>query len=295
VLSSAKKPPLLLLHGFGGGVGIWVKNLAKLAELFTLYAIDVPGFGRSSCIPNGDKLSVSEIRELYIRCIEQWRQAMGLESFFLMGHSMGGYYATDYALKYPQHVIHLILAAPFGFKRRLPGQSHFGRRLPRYFRPILSIASRVGPMGLVRALGPLGRILVNFRSRYDNSRYNFPDNRVSDYVFHLVVNSYGADRAFITLNDGIGFAKEPLIDHVTSLAMPLSMIYGENDQIMTPDTGYDIRTKVPSSEMYLVPDAAHHVYATHPDQFHQCMIKIARTLPTSTSSKNIDNMSLKHS
>jgi len=40
--------PLVMVHGFGGGIGVWIGNLDVLAKHFTIYALDILGWGRSS-------------------------------------------------------------------------------------------------------------------------------------------------------------------------------------------------------------------------------------------------------
>jgi pimeloyl-ACP methyl ester carboxylesterase len=41
------KPPLLLIHGFGASTDHWRKNIAQLQHQFSVWAIDLLGFGRS--------------------------------------------------------------------------------------------------------------------------------------------------------------------------------------------------------------------------------------------------------
>jgi pimeloyl-ACP methyl ester carboxylesterase len=48
--------------------------------------------------------------------IEKWRAAVGLERLIVVSHSFGGYLATAYALKYPEHVEHLFLIDSWGFE-----------------------------------------------------------------------------------------------------------------------------------------------------------------------------------
>ena len=45
---------------------------------------------------------------------------MGIDKMVLVGHSMGGYLAAAYALKYPEHIKHLILVCPAGIVRTEP-------------------------------------------------------------------------------------------------------------------------------------------------------------------------------
>jgi pimeloyl-ACP methyl ester carboxylesterase len=42
--------------------------------------------------------------------IERWRKAQGIEKLIVLGHSLGGYVAAEFALRHPDHVEHVILA-----------------------------------------------------------------------------------------------------------------------------------------------------------------------------------------
>jgi len=57
------------------------------------------GFGRSSRPKFSDDALDAE-REL-VQSIEAWRQEMELDKFVLLGHSMGGFLATSYAIRHP--------------------------------------------------------------------------------------------------------------------------------------------------------------------------------------------------
>ena len=56
-----------------------------------------------------------EAYEYLVPPLERWREAMGIQRpFILCGHSMGAMLASEYALRWPQHVRHLVLASPCG-------------------------------------------------------------------------------------------------------------------------------------------------------------------------------------
>lgn len=101
---SASKTPLVMVHGFGGGVGLWIRNLEALSRSRPVYAFDLLGFGRSSrpSFPS----DAEKAEEKFIASIEQWRQSVGVENMVLLGHSLGGYLATSYAIQYPSRSEH---------------------------------------------------------------------------------------------------------------------------------------------------------------------------------------------
>ncbi|KAF1924930.1 alpha/beta hydrolase fold family protein [Didymella exigua CBS 183.55] len=112
---------LVMLHGYGAGLGFFYRNFEGLsrAEGWKVYALDLLGMGRSSRstfkIHAKDKDGkIAEAESFFIDALEEWRIKRGLDKFTLLGHSLGGYLAVAYALKYPGHLNKLILASPVG-------------------------------------------------------------------------------------------------------------------------------------------------------------------------------------
>ncbi|KAF1954297.1 alpha/beta hydrolase fold family protein [Byssothecium circinans] len=112
---------LVMLHGYGAGLGFFYRNFEALsrAEGWKIYALDLLGMGRSTRpqfkIHAKDREGkITEAENWFIDALEEWRIKRGLERFTLLGHSLGGYLATAYALKYPGRLNKLILASPVG-------------------------------------------------------------------------------------------------------------------------------------------------------------------------------------
>jgi cardiolipin-specific phospholipase len=111
----------VMLHGFGAGLGFFYKNFEGLSRVqgLKLYALDMLGMGRSTrpsfkVHAKDPKGKIAEAEAWFVDALEEWRVKRGIEKFTLMGHSMGGYMAVAYALKYPGRLNKLILASPVG-------------------------------------------------------------------------------------------------------------------------------------------------------------------------------------
>ncbi|KAL2352618.1 Alpha/Beta hydrolase protein [Cryomyces antarcticus] len=112
---------LVMLHGYGAGLGFFYKNFEALSRApgWKLYALDMLGMGRSSrptfkIHAKDREAKITEAENWFIDALEEWRVKKGIDRFTLLGHSLGGYMAVAYALKYPGHLNKLILASPVG-------------------------------------------------------------------------------------------------------------------------------------------------------------------------------------
>ena len=112
---------LVMLHGYGAGLGFFYKNFEGLSRIhgWKVYALDLLGMGRSSRPPfklkaKDRQASIAEAEAWFIDALEEWRMQKKIDRFTLLGHSLGGYMAVAYALKYPGHLKKLILASPVG-------------------------------------------------------------------------------------------------------------------------------------------------------------------------------------
>ncbi len=108
-LQGGQGEPLVLIHGFGGSKDNFNRVAYYLTNHYTVYSIDVPGFGASTRDMNADYVINTQIDRVH-EIIEK----LGLQQPHIGGNSMGGWISGAYAAKYPDNVASVWFLAPAG-------------------------------------------------------------------------------------------------------------------------------------------------------------------------------------
>jgi pimeloyl-ACP methyl ester carboxylesterase len=97
---------VVLIHGLGVSSTYFLRAAERLASHFTVFVPDLPGHGRS----NGMSFSpdIEDVAELTLR----WMTAAGIARASIVGHSMGCQIAIEMALREPERISRMVLAAP---------------------------------------------------------------------------------------------------------------------------------------------------------------------------------------
>jgi len=277
------KLPLVLIHGFASGVGLWCLNLDAFAAQRPVYAFDLLGFGRSS--RSAFSSNALEAEAQFVQSIEEWRKQMGLEKFILLGHSMGGFLASAYALQYPEQVSHLILADPWGFPNP-PGKDEISKRpqVPFWVKGIAYLLQPFNPLWIVRAVGPFGPRLVQ-RARPDIVR-KYSDTIeeanliIPEYIYHCNAQNPTGESAFHAMMANFGWAKYPMIHRLPALRndVPITFIYGARSWIdrKSGDCIKDLRENS-YVDVHILRGAGHHVYADNSEEFNSFVLKVSES------------------
>ncbi|KAM4706057.1 1-acylglycerol-3-phosphate O-acyltransferase ABHD5 isoform 2-T2 [Rhinophrynus dorsalis] len=276
----SNKTPLVLLHGFGGGVGLWVLNFQSLCQDRTVYALDILGFGRSSR-PHFDG-DAQKAEDQFVQSIEEWRMALGLDKIILLGHSFGAFLATAYSLKYPSQVKSLILVEPWGFPDR-PDNADEGRPIPIWIKAVGAMLSPFNPLAGLRVAGPLGLSLVqrlrpDFKKKYSSM---FDDDTVTEYIYHCNAQSPSGETAFRNMTVPYGWAQRPMLQRIDRMHtdIPITVIYGARSCI-DGNSGSSIQLLRPNSyvKTIAIRGAGHYVFADQPEEFNQKVTEICDTV-----------------
>lgn len=274
-----------MVHGMGGGVGLWAQNLDSLASKRPVYAFDLLGFGRSSRPKfQGD---VDQVESQFIQSIEEWRQEMKIDKMILLGHSLGAYIVSSYALKYPEKIQHLFLVDPWGFPKPLPPEEY--REIPLRYRIIGKLASPFNPLAIMRVAGPWGPgLFKRFRGDLQDKFSDlFDDDTILDYIYHCNAQEPSGEAAFKTLSVGLGWARNPMLLRIADIDknLPMTFIYGA-ETWMDRTCGY--QTKYIRNESHvdvkIITGAGHHVYADEAETFNRVLARCLEDID-----KHIDN------
>eukprot|EP00066_Takifugu_rubripes_P003393 XP_003965932.1 PREDICTED: 1-acylglycerol-3-phosphate O-acyltransferase ABHD5 [Takifugu rubripes] len=273
--SIAGKTPMVLLHGFGGGVGLWAQNLHALSQDRPVYALDLLGFGQSS--RPDFSTDAQEAEQQFVESIEQWREKVGLDSMILLGHNLGGYLAVSYAIKYPRRVKHMVLVEPWGFLER-PDTAEEDRPIPVWIKALGAMFTPFNPLAGLRLLGPLGPALVqilrpDFKKKFSSM---FVDNTVPEYIYHMNAQSPSGETAFRNMTVPYGWAKRPMSQRMDQLQphIPITAVYGSRSSVDS-NSGAAIRELTPERpvDIITIRGAGHYVYADQPDDFNHRVLR----------------------
>jgi pimeloyl-ACP methyl ester carboxylesterase len=115
--------PLVFIHGYTGSLRDWEETLARLPAGLKGYAFDLRGAGDSDRPGSGYTIPQ------FAADIDAATRALGLNTFTLIGHSMGGGTAMQFAVTYPQRLRKLVLVAPVSSNGVQPMDPEFRNRM----------------------------------------------------------------------------------------------------------------------------------------------------------------------
>uniref|UniRef100_A0A7S0WA47 AB hydrolase-1 domain-containing protein n=1 Tax=Hemiselmis tepida TaxID=464990 RepID=A0A7S0WA47_9CRYP len=258
-------PPVVLIHGFGMGLGFWARQLDEIRKHRRVLAFDLLGMGCSDR-PKFSGSTPKEAEDYFLGAIHDWQLGMGIQRMILVGHAFGAYLAAVYALRHPKTVIQLLLSSPTGLEKYSKYEDHGDAHL------VMSLLWRlhVTPQSLVRALGGwVGRLLVrSFAAARFAGESDLALRQLTDYLYHLWVLPSDAEKAYRLLVSIGGYGRKPLNDRLHRLKAPATFIFGENDwRSHTPAD--NLLPRLPTlAKVVLIRDARHHSYLDNHSHFN---------------------------
>jgi pimeloyl-ACP methyl ester carboxylesterase len=266
-------PVLVLVHGMAGSSSTWRYVLPRLAEHFTVVAPDLPGHGRSAK-PRGDYslgALATSVRDLLV--------ALGHDRATLVGQSLGGGVAMQFAYQFPERSERLVLVSSGGLGKEvalllralaLPGAEYV---LPLACTTWLhdvgvSLAGRLASVGL-RPSPHLREIWASFGSLADaETRTAFLQ------TLRSVVDQTGQR---VSATDRLHLAA-----HVPTL-----IVWGAKDRIIPVEQAYSTHELIPGSRLEIFERSDHFPHCEEPERFADVVCDFVRsTSPIAMSSSD---------
>lgn len=248
-------PALVLVHGFGGSTVAWEKLIPLLAPHYTVYALDLLGFGLSDK-PVDASYALPAQADIVCALIAK----LGLEQAVLVGHSMGGVIVADAARKLPDRIKGLIMIEP-GFYYIGPPKF-----LQYLFFPFERAMAKMFYSRMVRAKSFVG-------SYYDTSLVT--EEMIGELL--LVRNTPGAVEALQSMTRNHDY--KTYEDIASAVTCPSLMIWGERGEKTRIREIEDCHRLMKGSQLVMVESCGHYVQDEKPEQAAQAILAFLRSLP----------------
>jgi pimeloyl-ACP methyl ester carboxylesterase len=237
--SGGQGDPLVIIHGGGDGARAWLKNAEQLSKHYTVYLPDLPGFGCSQSA--SDRFYLPE----YVAFVEDFSSAVGLDSFYLIGHSIGGGIALHYALKFSDKVEGLVLVSSWCL----------GIEAALWIRLMSHPA-------LCRSLGEAGIVVskgVKWLARqfYAPFRFANPITRIKMDIGKTMV-TFGGQTVVLR-------------DRLCELTMPTMVVWGAGDNVVPAAHAYAAAELIPDCQVRVFEGCGHNVYRQRMEEFSQLL------------------------
>ena len=246
-------PAIVLVHGLGASLAVWNDNIWDLSRGHRVYALDLPGHGKSD---KPGELHYDSISGAHF--LVSFMDAVDIDTATLMGNSAGGHIAAACALRYPQRVDRLILVSSAGL----------GRDMAWFLR-----ASSLPLLGELLQLPP-------FRNTDNLIRAVFYEPRpLSDTLLEDLVASHGDPGAKRAVLRAIrsemnirGLRKHmQLLPELKEFHKPVLIIWGREDRIIPVSHAHQA-AKVLGQKMHIIPRSGHWPQLESPEEFNEVVL-----------------------
>lgn len=255
-------PLLVLLHGIAGSSATWDQVIPRLSEHHTVIAPDLLGHGSSSKQPGDYSLGA------HANVVRDLLGTLGEERGTIVGHSLGGGIALQFAYQFPQRCERLVLVASGGLGRELHPLLR-AAALPgaEIVLPWLCAARRHGVDPIATALGRLGLRASADLEEIWRSFVSLEDADARQAFIHTVrsIIDFGGQR--VSAGDRLYLAAD----------LPTLIVWGEDDPLIPVRHGRDAHASIPGSRLEIFAGAGHFPYREDPERFTSVLLDFVAT------------------
>jgi pimeloyl-ACP methyl ester carboxylesterase len=265
---TGRGPAVLLIHGIGDRHDTWRPLIAELARNHTVIAPDLLGHGRS------DKPRADYSVPAYANGMRDLLTVLGIDRATIVGHSLGGGIAMQFAYQFPERCERIALVATGGVGRDV--------------HPLLRLAAAPNSDVLLPLLGRrpvkrIGRAILWALHRFGSDLGI--DAHDLQQVFEALPDP-ATQRAFLrTLRTSIDWRGQ----HITMLdrcylsrGVPTLLIWGSRDVILPFAHARAAHAAMPGSRLEVFEGAGHYPHHADPARFLRVLSEFIASTPPST-------------
>lgn len=264
VVTVGKGEPIIFISGGPGGAHAGLRRFDSLATDHLLIYYDAFGRGQSDTAKEVKEYSL----ERDIEDLEGLRTALHLDKITVLGHSYGGVVAQGYAVKYPQHLSHLILANTFhSYLMWQANDDNSNHEIKTNYPEVWDTLMIVRSQGYVSSDAIhqeiYGRVPYGFLYGYNPAKFISTGAKTYPHSFNtkLYYQMVGRDGDFIVGSD-IG-----TFDYRTQLKdlkMPVLIYGGRYDRVAVPAQMVQFKTFCPQATFYMFEYSGHNPQVEEP-------------------------------
>ncbi|HZK32560.1 MAG TPA: alpha/beta hydrolase [Corynebacterium sp.] len=223
--------PILFLHGSGTGVTAaanWWLNLPEISELGRCIAIDSIGYGQT-VVAEGTAYGIREWVRHAVRVLD----ALGIEKTWIVGNSLGGWLAFQFAIDYPERLLGIVSMGTGGAKLTGALKGHSNPTLTEEgIRQTLEL--------FVVDKNLITDELVTLR--YESALNDTASDRLQE-----VVSARDRDREALPLD----------FEVLSRLEVPVLLIHGVQDKVIPVQRTWDILNVIPHADAHIFSQCGH--------------------------------------
>lgn len=254
------KVPVVMLHGLRGFAQTWQDLVDALGNEFTFYALDQRGRGDSDWGPTEDYNADS-----YVKDLTRFVDHLALDRFVLIGHSLGGQNAVEFARQYPERVMAMVIE-DIG-----PGSSKQGEGAERIRREMRNTPLSFDSWQAAKDFWTSSR--PNLTEQALQARLNYSFREVDGNVVWKH-DQQGIGEARLTI--------EPidLWPAFHAIRCPTLLVKGGNSDFLSSQAVNDIMASSDVVQAVQIEGASHYVHDDQPEKFNEAVVHFMKAVLT---------------
>lgn len=241
--------PVVLIHGLAASNYDWKYLTPELIDIgYQVIAPDLTGHGNSNKPQDPACYTFSVLYQHFVECVETYSRNGNLT---LVGHSMGGLIALNYAIQNPGSIGKLILIDPYFDQKQLNSILRIVNRKPDFYHRAL----RAAPQWLIHTIISMDvRGLLHYE---DRTRKQIAQDykRASPEIVYIPG----------TIPD--------ISNNLARIQSPTLVIWGTKDTTLDPNSFPSMVASIPNGHGEAIKGAGHQPHLAQPEIFNRLVLK----------------------